>query len=516
MLSITDLPPELLVSVFAFLQLPDLSCTRCVCKQFAQVISTSLILRYQMSLERYGMKHNPHSEMDTAQSLDALERHLDAWTPSILEPSFVKIVDISNKDSGIYELSGGTYFLGRTAGQTVPFLRLPSSPEDPVQWDELHVQGDIVDIGIAVYEHDLFVAVVMDPAPNLFLRFYSLSAKGPHPSAKRHSLFVQNQPVGRISVCLEIVGPHLILVTRDIFPPGDSSTPDSTYVFNWMEGRRIKTIRHPNQTYSGLVFLTPTLVVFPDLKSFALDIWRIDDDSCVPLVTLNLPLLNSGFSIQHMACRSCPNPGSFSKNAAKRPFQYDPEEAIIIFHVHLASLGPSIPFAFFVHKRTLVDLIPEPSSSFTTTEEEEGAPTVIPWSTWSPGKTRWIFQNTLDLITTTAGQRYVYLQKQHPAVACVLDFNMRGRAAGRSVLRSDTNDNGKEGGTPFDEALEGTLPCYVSCVEMACVEGMVDAENGNGNAAQRLETVIMDEERILGFKLDDSYRLKDLVIWYFG
>lgn len=305
-------------------------------------------------------------------------------------------------------------------------------------------------------------------------------------------MFVQNRPVGRISVCLEIVGPHLILVTRDIFPPGESSLPDSTYVFNWMEGRLIKSIIQPNQTYSGLVFLTPSLVVFPDLKSFALDIWRIDDDSDAPLITLNLPLLNSGFSVQHMACRSCPNPGSYPKDP-RRAFHYDPEEGIIIFHVHFASLGPSLPYAFFVHKRTLIDLIPEPLELF----DEDGVPPdppILSWGEWSLGKTRWIFQNTLDLITTTAGQRYVYLQKYPaPMKACVLDFNMRPRSTKRGILMSDTHNHDN---TPFDEPLNGTLPCYVNSMEVSYEEGINEDE-----AAQRLETVIMDEERILGFKV---------------
>lgn len=158
-MGLQDVPAELLISIFHDLSLVDLHRCMATCRFIHDVIKDSIELQYQMELEMHGMVHNPNCRLDVAECLLRLRRQEAAWRS--LTPSFERTIRIQNNASGIYELSGGTYFLGASGASQVPFLRLPTDPTAPATWDSLQVEGKIVDIGISLFEHDLFAAIVM-------------------------------------------------------------------------------------------------------------------------------------------------------------------------------------------------------------------------------------------------------------------------------------------------------------------------------------------------------------------
>ncbi|KAK0491272.1 hypothetical protein IW261DRAFT_78472 [Armillaria novae-zelandiae] len=298
-----------------------------------------------MALEKSGMIHNPKSDMCASDCLEMLRKREEAWTK--FQPVFNKRIHVDHQETGIYELSGGIYFLGKYKPTRIPFLRLPSTPDDDTEWDELVVGCQIVDIGVALYEHDLFAAIVLDPSPHLKVKLYQLSTKSPHPLAANHIIPVHSCAAGILSggvEIVEIVGDHLVLVTRE-------HLQDKVYIFNWKKGILLHVIVAPNQCYTSFVFLDPTTLLLPNARNATLEIWEILEGRM--RTVLYLPKLKIGINISHMACYGSPNPRSFS---TFRPFHPDPAESLLIFHLHIFGFVETSTVIFLVHRKALLDI----------------------------------------------------------------------------------------------------------------------------------------------------------------
>ncbi|KAF9022230.1 hypothetical protein BDZ89DRAFT_1070864 [Hymenopellis radicata] len=295
-----DLPEELLISIFNHLSAFELNSCQRTCRFINDIISNSLNLRYQVALEMYGMAHNPNCTLDIAECLRRLERHEEAW--GTLTPVFTRTLDVENNVSGIYELSGGTYFLGASKERTIPFLRLPTDSASPTHWDTLRVDGEVVDIGIALYEHDLFAAIVLDPSPILKIKLY-----------------IQDHTVARLAVGVEITGDLLVLVTREMVL---DVVPDTVYVYNWKQGTILKEMWRVwiQRTANPCKVSRPRLSHSHHHRSpqsrraYTRDMVLGHSSTNDPLVSFDLPALKDGIEISHMACRGSPNPNAMSKD----------------------------------------------------------------------------------------------------------------------------------------------------------------------------------------------------------
>lgn len=158
-----DLPVELILRILSFLNLPGLIATRSTSRLFYQIIDTSVLLQYIMSMQAYGVEDNAESTLNVAERLDRLRKHEDAW--SNLKIAFTKTIDVHNPTSGIYDLTSGVYLLGegsryhRRLTTAVHWLQLPSSLHEEPKWNKIDVGAKIVDIGLAIREHDLIAVV---------------------------------------------------------------------------------------------------------------------------------------------------------------------------------------------------------------------------------------------------------------------------------------------------------------------------------------------------------------------
>ncbi|KAK0461862.1 uncharacterized protein EV420DRAFT_1527704 [Desarmillaria tabescens] len=471
-----DFPPELVVAIFAHLTLSELITCQYVCRSFKDTITSSVQLQYQMALEKSGMIHNPNSGMCASDCLEMLKKREEAWTK--FEPIFKRRIHVDHRETGIYEISGGTYFLGESKRTSIPFLRLPSTPDGESEWDKLVVGCEIVDIGIALYEHDLFTAIVMDPSPHLKVKLYQLSTKSPHPLAANHIIPVHSYPVGRLSVGVEIVGDHLVLVTREHL----LVLPDKVYIFNWKKGTLLRVIEAPNRCYTSFVFLDPLTLLLPNALNATLEIWEIPEGRM--RAALRLPQLKISMNISHMACRSSPNPGSLSTS---RPFHPNPAESLLIFHIHINSFHGTSTVVFLVHRKALLDV--------------HGQGT-IEWDAWGPPCTRWFPADLIDWITTTTGHRYVLCTRRR---ILLFDFNpwslRRARVSKDElefVMDSVVPDMLRMDLPLFMEPVVGNLPFVMRYISHHHVHG-----------------VLMDEERILGL-IRDGRGITDLDVMYFG
>ena len=155
-----------------------------------------------------------------------------------------------------------------------------------------------------------------------------------------------------------------------------------------MSTRDAQSFEAPYQSYSGLIFLSESLILLPNTRTNGLDIFRIPMKptlrSLRPILTLNLPSLAHGRVLGGISCRSEPNPispssiphmkqrakdgGYFSPN---RSFFPNSEDALCIFDLRIlvlqlvmdagGALNMHFQFrhrvTFVVHRHALVDLV---------------------------------------------------------------------------------------------------------------------------------------------------------------
>lgn len=160
---ICDLPPELLIRILSFLTVPDLSSCLEVNVLFSVIIKESVLLQYLIATEIAGVRDNPNCTLDLATRLQRLDQRELAW--SRFRPNFKTTIDIPHRPTGIYDLTGGLYLLGDGIPVTkgLNCVVLPSTESGPplneLKWTRTSVGRKIVDVGLALQEHDL-VAVV--------------------------------------------------------------------------------------------------------------------------------------------------------------------------------------------------------------------------------------------------------------------------------------------------------------------------------------------------------------------
>ncbi|KAK0499814.1 hypothetical protein EDD18DRAFT_864045 [Armillaria luteobubalina] len=442
--------------------------------------TSSVQLQYQMALEKSGMIHNSKSDMCVSDCLEMLRKREEAWTK--FQPVFNKRIHVDHQETEIYEISGCTCFLGEYKHTSIPFLRLPSTPGDDTEWDELIVGCQIVDIGVALCEHDLFAVIVLDPSPHLKVKLYQLSTKSPHPLATNHIIPVHSCAVGRLSVGVEIVGDYLVLIASEYL----LVLPDKVYIFDWKKGILLHDIVAPNQCYTSFVFLDPATLLLANARNATLEMWKIPEGKMCTV--LHLPQFKTGICISYMDCYSSPNPRSFSTS---RPFHPDPAKSLIIFHLHINDFVGTSTVMFLVHRKAFLDI------------HRQGLGD-IEWDAWGPPCTRWFPVESLGWITTTSGQRNVLCTRRD---IFLLDFNPwslhRARVSKDASEHIIDNDSDMPAilhmdSSLFMEPVVGNLPFVMRSMRH-----------------HNFHRFLMDEERILGLIRGD-HGITDLDVMYFG
>ncbi|KAF5378552.1 hypothetical protein D9615_007036 [Tricholomella constricta] len=175
-------------------------------------------------------------------------------------------------------------------------------------WSHIDVDCTYIDVGLNVYEHGLIAVVTTKPHLT---------------KCQRHVLEVLAPPLlDWQATLLRIVSIHLALVTTDFLNP--LQPRDRFDVFEWQTGSLRMEVHAPNHTYASIVFLFPTLLLLPNTRTAALDVWAIPagaDKPMHPLVTLALPSLAPD--------RTAPNPTTTASPRAPA-FATTPKEALIL------------------------------------------------------------------------------------------------------------------------------------------------------------------------------------------
>jgi len=497
-----DVPPELLVQVFTFLPNADLHSCRQSSRLLHDFIGSSVELQYQMAAEVAQITDNTTSPIPISERLTKLRAREEAF--GVVSPSWQISVPVTFQASGLYELSGGLFWLGEAQRQALRFLELPSQPAEegapPVQWRRITLPSQediIIDFGLAIEEHDLIVIATFTPTDDandglVKLEFLTVSdPHEPHPEAQG-PIKVQYSKWGRPNVILEIVGDHLVFVVTYAFVVGRVRPLDVVYVYEWKTGKLKLKITAECRTYFGAVFLSPDIIMLPNTAAARIELYSIASGQKTPIFTLHLPRLVPGLSIQTMTARGEPNPQGSYRKPRSVPFHSTPEDAIIVFHINFP--GPGLrtqQFLLFIHRCALLALLAAHAPGDTCSYVD-----------WGPDICRWINAAGLvmDWITTTSGQRCVLLPQRSPTSFILLDFNPT--KAHTNILNCIPPEvDAFEDYGIWAEPVGSKLPCHVA---------------SSREQFTMYSGASLDDHRILALRRNLIGRVSEIDIHYFG
>lgn len=152
-----DLPPELIIRIFYFLDLIDLISCQLTHSALQALLKSSIFLDYRIATEIARVEDNPRSTLAVSERLEALVNREAAW--SNIKVDFSRSISVGHNASGIYDLTGGVYLLGEQGRHTFYYCTLPSTPSDPIRWKRVDIGRTIIDVGLAVHEHDLIAVI---------------------------------------------------------------------------------------------------------------------------------------------------------------------------------------------------------------------------------------------------------------------------------------------------------------------------------------------------------------------
>ncbi|KAH9038808.1 hypothetical protein EDB85DRAFT_392455 [Lactarius pseudohatsudake] len=542
-LTLLDIPPELIVSIILCLSPHDIMSCQGTCRTLCGVCKDTA-LRYLVELERHGVSDDLRPGISYPERLLLLQRREEAWANLDFRKSVQ--VTVPFESTGIYDFTGGAFLLGTrlhsaSRRPTIGYSyltppSLSSTDDQKLKWQEISLGIQILDVGMAVHEHDLIAALTARPDKNgpidrhhtLEIRLLSFSTGQPHPLAEQPIIFIASISLilGHCNVLIEVVGEYLALLIT--FPWRDTNE-DMFFLLRWKMGEAHYLRSSEWGAYSYFSFLTEDTLVIPNLLQNTLEIVRIvvdgsDDDvpRLVPLCTLGLPPLVERASIVRLACRAEPNPtGSDPPRIpppSSRPFRDKAADAIVLFNLLIEDANPhpghfqfpeTRPFAFVVHRRALLALIPPAQRACAPFRSAPAtAPTQVPWSAWGVPATRWFESDPASMrwITTTSGQRAVTMEERSPTPIIVRDFNSY---AVRAALAREATQWGSQEYDGDAQQLPNGNRRVLEVAEAVILAGTVFREDVRSalpyietvtQKRYRYEGVLIDEERILGLE----------------
>ncbi|KAF8880305.1 hypothetical protein BD779DRAFT_1094616 [Infundibulicybe gibba] len=212
-----ELPTEILIQLLSFLPAVDLGACQLVNRHFRHLIAGSSQLKYLIAIENAGLEDNPSCKsFDISQRLEMVTQRELSWRK--FQPNFVQTINIPRMPSGIYDLTNGVYLIGALNHLSLSYVSLPTTPFQAATWSSINTDRPIIDMGLAIYEHDLIGivttgldhSIASTPARHYIeLSLLSFKTGKPHPLAKNPKIPVEVSRWPKPSISIEIVGDHL-------------------------------------------------------------------------------------------------------------------------------------------------------------------------------------------------------------------------------------------------------------------------------------------------------------------
>ncbi|KAF9448681.1 hypothetical protein P691DRAFT_800391 [Macrolepiota fuliginosa MF-IS2] len=418
--TLLDLPPEILTHVLLHLPFTSVVICQGVNRHLQVLISESTELQYYIHLGVYGQVDNPRCDLPISERLSLLLARERCWEE--LDLDFSSTVEVPFQFKFLDpKLSPGLLY-GVTTGGDLRYMRVPTVPDQKVDWGIIRSGETIITAGLCVCERDLQVLITAQPQTvhtnttgfhtvNVIqMHLNQLSTGGPHPEAHQAIIsFETHEQFRKPHIVMECAGDNLLLVLRD---RTDTFKPDDQiYVYEWKTGDLKLRANAPFSSYRFPLFLTTHIFLLPNINTGELEYWRIPKNQSEttpsrPFFILSLPQPRSGAIFYTLTCRAEPNPSIQIYNTSK-PFYTDPHHAIVNFYVSVWSGRYAYPeprcFKLLIHRSSLVGCLDKYSASASF----NNPPKPIPYGDWGPPICRWFNLDGASWTETTFGQRYI-------------------------------------------------------------------------------------------------------------
>ncbi len=180
MARLLDLPDELIAHIASLLSPTDLLTLQQVSVRLHALVTASAALQYALELHVAGMVDNPAARAVPGERLHLLRRKTAAWRTLDLHPNVGErtVLPLRHSPSGIYDLTGGVLLLGErrhaenhTGTDSVHTVQLHAAftgekekgreRKDgvPPLWRTVDLGKQVIDVGLAIQEHDLIAIV---------------------------------------------------------------------------------------------------------------------------------------------------------------------------------------------------------------------------------------------------------------------------------------------------------------------------------------------------------------------
>jgi hypothetical protein len=119
-----------------------------------------------MAVEVAQVTDNPTSPIPISERLARLRAREEAFGE--VNATWKVSVSVPFPASGLYELSGGMFWLGEVNRKALRYIELPSQPAEegapPMEWGRIALpskESVIIDFGLGIEEHDLVAMVTL-------------------------------------------------------------------------------------------------------------------------------------------------------------------------------------------------------------------------------------------------------------------------------------------------------------------------------------------------------------------
>ncbi|KAK7028563.1 F-box domain-containing protein [Favolaschia claudopus] len=417
-----DIPPELFLQIFRFLDAKSLVRCCSVCHVWDDLIRDTIELRYSIELLAEGMVREPSvTGCDPNRDLQTLLTRRRAW--QTLEWTSKVTVDVEPLTRGAWELAGGIFIQHQPRNSSILSVAFSRDQDPRTELTQPSPQ--------AIRD---FRDLALDPTQDLLVRFYAVSGDSEH----AHLHFVcrtisTDQPhplAAHATLCLSLDRDvrdtyFSMQIAEDIVCVFYYKPPFSFHIINWKKGIRVVHLM-PDRSVgvlgvTDIHLLTPRSFIGIDTSPYAtvdsgrIDVFTFDGEHPNPptlIATFELPKTFPGKNLVNakiFAGAYCANMGSVV--TPPPPFLKSNESRIFMLHLRHAVnhwFWLFVPFHVF-HK-------------YVANAADDG-PRLVLWDEWGSTHSRMLAGSARNMYRAVHGSRVALpFGERQSGLVQILDF----------------------------------------------------------------------------------------------
>ncbi|CCA75303.1 hypothetical protein PIIN_09288 [Serendipita indica DSM 11827] len=390
--TIDDLPTELILAIFAFMDPKTMISASSACRQWYKLYSLPE-QQYKVAQHRYSVADGPpNDEWPASRRLEALRAHQARWRTL----SWAKSHTFNNDTGDQWECFSGVYGRANRFQNCIMFNKAPSVVvnSDESMWS-INVPIPIRDFCMDSYQDLVVVMNAENQRSRRDVHFLSMSDGRPHPRAKYPLVSEDISSVWPYdSGCtIEIYGEHVIILFRGYTYPTTGAQRFSSVliIWNWITGEKMMRLSSSGNNFvDSFCFLSPDHVLvgrrtYPSTPSAqsSLEVYCFGKGlQHINMRRFQLPKLAADASLNYLEllCQAVPTPN----HHAWRPFYTSPSNRICMISVYYSNEVSYRWVNYIVFASTFLKTFPNEETNLGIVDPEEFRYiSTVPWKDWS-------------------------------------------------------------------------------------------------------------------------------------